>query len=239
MANFGYEEGSQLLSVGIGSPIRNRAWFLPQYLNSISQLDQSNIKVSYIFLINDCIDNTAEILEQWKAEQSNPITLLYYDFNYPGWLRDASKGKRYSFENLAKMRNMLFEEALKQGLDYFFSVDSDTLVEPHTLKALLSAKKDIISALTPVNPQETMFNVMWWNDLNQPTRAGGKIPEQGIFEVGATAGCCLYSRRLMEQCRFEATPWGEDIGLCNCAREKNFSVWCNASIKAKHVMEQY
>lgn len=71
----------------------------------------------------------------------------------PGQYEHCESGSAYSphvwnadnLSEVAQMKNMLLQRALDKGYDYFFLVDSDTILHPKTLTHLLSRKKDVVA----------------------------------------------------------------------------------------------
>ena len=60
----------------IGCPVRNRAWILPRYLKSISDLEYPSEYLCYCFVINDCIDSTPNLLADFARERPGQVKII-------------------------------------------------------------------------------------------------------------------------------------------------------------------
>jgi len=132
-----------MCKVMIGCPVRNRAWILPAYLDCLKKLVWPDRLIEYCFIINDCIDQTADILEQFAKGQTAPVRLVSADSQK----KFAYARGEYSFSHLADLRNMLLREFLHSECEFLFSLDSDILAPPHSLTQLIAGGYAIISCL--------------------------------------------------------------------------------------------
>jgi len=150
-------------------------------------------------------------------------------------------------------RNLCVEEFLKQGYDYLFFVDADTVPPPDAIKKLLAADKQIISGVTcnlklcedgMLRPAPMVMNYV---DPNDPDE--GLMPvvkEKGIEEVdGFGMSCCMIHKSVFEG--WEA-PWfteqfvaekgkkaiGEDLLFCRKLKEKGIPLFAEFSVHCDH-----
>lgn len=223
--------------VMIGCPVRNRAWILSRYLEHLKRLKFPMRKIEYCFVINDCVDETPDILETFADEQSSPVKLIRIDFGH----NQGHERGEYSFFRLAKLRNLLLKGFLDSDCDYLFSVDSDILIPPSALRCLLDDDCDIVSALV-CNGHE-LRNKKIFNILN---RENGKwmhlleFPRDQIFQVDCTGAAYLIKRRVIEryEVRYSASLGAEDIGFCQSACSKGIKIFCDGRIECTHVMKE-
>lgn len=222
----------------IGCPVRNRAWILPRYLESLRSLDYDPHKIEYCFVVNDSTDNTLEILRNFKYEVLNPVRII--NCNLQG--NNGHQRGQYSFFHLAILRNILLDEFLKSDCEYLLSVDSDILLPPNTIKALQKPQSDIISALVCNGHEigdEGIYNI-----LNR--KANGRyehirnFPSDQVFEVDCTGAAYLIKRKVVEKyrVRYSASRGSEDIGFCEDAKAKGIKIYCNPQVVAKHEMSE-
>lgn len=61
----------------IGCPVRNRAWILKEYLQSLVDIEYPEDCIEYCFIINDCIDETPYILEDFAKRQTGAVHFKY------------------------------------------------------------------------------------------------------------------------------------------------------------------
>jgi glycosyltransferase involved in cell wall biosynthesis len=60
----------------IGCPVRNRAWILPAYLQSLEALDYPRERIIYCFIVNDCEDSTPDILGNFAHKYPGQVYLV-------------------------------------------------------------------------------------------------------------------------------------------------------------------
>lgn len=145
-----------------------------------------------------------------------------------------------------QIRNLIAEWAKRY--DYLFSVDSDIVVPKDALKKMLTADKDIISGMYIQRIPDTHTLEIYMVNQN-----GGivNIPSElivqnsGIVEIaGCGFGCCLIKGevfRTMEYPHFyyksaldHKDTISEDIYFCKKARDLNFKIWVDTTIKCDH-----
>lgn len=222
----------------IGCPVRNRAWILPRYLQSLRNLDYDHSKIEYCFVVNNSVDNTLEILRNFKNEISNPVRIVHCNLH----ANNGHQRGQYSFFHLAILRNILLDEFLKTDCEYLLSVDSDILLPPDTIKALQEPQYDIISALVCNGHEigdESIYNI-----LNRKPNGRYEhirnFPTDQVFEVDCTGAAYLIKRPVIEKyrVRYSASKGPEDIGFCEDAKAKGIKIYCNPQVVAEHKMTE-
>jgi len=222
--------------VMIGCPVRNRAWILKEYLQCLVDIDYPEDSIEYCFIINDCIDETPYILEDFAKRQTVTVNLIYENSNVSsGHLRGE-----YSFQRLAYLRNCLLREFITSKCDYLLSVDSDILVQTDLLKKLINDNFDIISCLV-CNGHEignlAIYNILNKNEKGQYLHMTN-FPRDTIFKVDCTGAAYLIKRRVIGEygIRYSAVYGAEDIGFCENAINNGLEIYCDGRIECKHVM---
>jgi len=238
--------------VMIGCPVRNRAWILPRYLEHLLRLDYPSELMQYCFIINDCSDHTAAILEEFAARPGIRAQLIYADLEIPspelsfGLAKGAKslpahERGRYSFTRLAALRNKLLQVFLASDCHYLFSVDSDILLPSRTLTDLLIDDCQIVSAL--VCNGHHIGDPGIYNILG---RAGAhyefirEIPRDRLFSVDCTGAAYLIRRDVIEDFGviYSSEKGGEDIGFCERAAGQGIRLYCDGRLECRHVMEE-
>ncbi len=222
----------------IGCPVRNRAWILPRYLQALKNLDYNHFNLEYCFVVNDCTDNTLEILKDFRREVPSRVRIIICN------LQDNTGHQRgyYSFFHLAVLRNILLEEFLKTECAYLLSVDSDIIIPEHTLKCLKNTNCEIVSALV-CNGHE-IGDLSVYNILNRKPNGRYEhirnFPLNEVFEVDCTGAAYLVKREIIEkyQVRYSASRGSEDIGFCENAKAKGRKIFCNPQVETYHVMRE-
>jgi cellulose synthase/poly-beta-1,6-N-acetylglucosamine synthase-like glycosyltransferase len=223
-------------SVLIGCPVRNRAWILPDYLESLENIDYPSDKLNFCFIVNDSVDDTESILNDFARRSYSPVQIVKTTAtNFNGHKRGA-----YRFEQLAKLRNMLLEKFYRSDCEYLLSVDSDILIPPDIINRLLSRNCQIISALVcnghHIN-DNSIYNVM------KKTPAGSyqhikDFSREGIFTVDVTGAAYMIHRSVIAEHKvyYSARFGGEDIGFCEAARARGIPIYCDGTIECQHIM---
>lgn len=118
------------MKVLIGAPVRQNKIIFNHYLNSLRRL---NGDFDLFFLLHNS-KNLSKYLKSYEYEHcESPGEYIAHNWS------------NTNLSDVARMKNMLLEKALKENYDYFFLVDSDTVLHPDTLVHLLSRKKDIVA----------------------------------------------------------------------------------------------
>ena len=179
----------------LGSPARQDTRIFEQYIKSLDRLELP-CKVDRLFILND-----AENLKPYLKPNE------YIEYNTGDHYEKTEITHRWSKANLDKMptmRNMLIEKTLSGCYDYLFMVDTDLILHPHTLTALLEAEKDIIAEAfwTKTHPStnDPRVQVSCW-DYGQDMcfeHSKETWQEPGIYRVGGTGACILIHRSVFE-----------------------------------------
>lgn len=210
------EGGEMVAKVFIGAPVRNRAWVLPRHLEAL--LNQDGIEKEFCYVVNDCDDNTQEILEHYG---------INYVIHNLGKTYGHIRGQ-YSIRNLAILRNRLIKEFLQSDCDYLFSVDTDVIIPKGSLKRLIDNDKDIVSMVIRNHPSFMAHNIMV-NGRHLPL-----IPE-GLIPVDVTGAVYLIKRRVIEAgVRYDYHVQGEDVAFCEKAKKLGFEIYCDTRLKPIH-----
>jgi GT2 family glycosyltransferase len=159
------------------------------------------------------------------------------------------------YKKLAEIRNYVFS---KIDTDYFFSVDSDIIVEPNVLKELIDAKKDINAAtinndkiLTPDNDlPHVRSNLLVKDFIEKTDENNNKIVEMiikhlldfesnEIVEIDVTGACVLLSNKVCKETSYGFHYQGEDVAWSFDAQEKGFKLYAHTGLVQNHVMCEY
>ena len=243
----------------IGGPVYQEPAVLAAFLKGLERLDLAGIEPLWAF-VDDVGNPASALLRQWQpplgefrifrpsegAEQ--PYQPLSHQWRPALWLR------------VGELKNHLITVAREAGVDYLFLVDSDLVLQPATLQALVATRKDIVSEvfwtvwesgqpalpnvwvsghynLCPILPGETLADEekarrsgAWLNLLTQP----------GLYPVGGLGACTLLSRRaLAGGISFSRIPtldyWGEDRHFCVRAQALGFELWAHTGLAPRHL----
>jgi hypothetical protein len=183
------------MKILLGSPARQDERIFEQYIKGLDKLDLP-CQVDRFFILNDA-DNLKPYLKQNEYTEYN--TGDHYEKN-----ELSHYWRKPNLDKMPIMRNMLIEKTLSDNYDYLFMVDTDLIIQPQTLNALLEANKDIVAEIfwTKVHPDKDdhRTQVNCWdfgqNDRFEHSKETWKQP--GLYRVGGTGACILIHRKVFE-----------------------------------------
>jgi GT2 family glycosyltransferase len=236
------------MSVVIGTPIRDRAWILSRYLESIYNLDYPKEEIILVFLINDSNDSSAKIIANitypWCKDKYKYKNIIISDKHYGFESCDRELGRTTEkFLHFARIRNDwigLFKHI--KDVTHIFSIDSDILVPKNSLKKLIENDRDICSmvisnSIVKRGYGKDITNLFTYNE-NYEQYENILNYNDSLFEVDVTGSVCLIKRKVLEKVDYQAHPLGEDFGFCIKAKQLGFKVWCDGSLKGEHIMSK-
>ena len=148
-------------------------------------------------------------------------------------------------DNLRKMsdlRNMTILYMLRGGYDYWMSIDTDIVVNRHTLEHLLAADKDIVSEVFWTEGPLGEWCNAWMYDQYNTDGMERKWKEPGLYKVGMTGALTLVKRRVFEAgVGYAMVPnirkalMGEDRHFCVRAACAGFDMWLDTHVPATHL----
>ena len=213
----------------ITAPLRQDADIFEAYQTGLDRLEvPEGFEVSRFFVVNDC----AEVIPLIRNAK-------YVTADTGDEYRKTSETHEWTLELMAKMsglRNRTIAEALDGGFDYWFSVDTDLVLDPMTLRYLLEADRDIVSEIFWT---QNWCNA-WEHDQYSPPLERWRKP--GLYRVGMTGACTLVKRRVFEAgVDYTQIPniWkalrGEDRHFCVRAACAGFEMWVDTHVPATHL----
>lgn len=239
-------------SILIGAPIYDRAWILPHWIKYIENQEYPKDNIGFVFELGPDDNETHDILWEWQNSRPEYKTFdaqIYMKVKHethPDGMRIWSAEKYY---NMVTLRNNLLERAtgLSDQFDYYFSLDSDIILEdPLTLKKLVEkAEEDperhVLSPLMYMTPHETNFpSAMSWVD--GPGRRAARILERykvnETFEADIVMAAVFMQHAVFTTARYQWHRQGEDLGFATVLSDlgfKSFGAW---DIYCPHIMNK-
>ena len=215
------------MKVLIAAPLRQKPEIFQEYQKGLDGLIiPDGVSVDRFFVVNDCPEVIPLIRDaDWIENNSENVT-MYENHVWDNVL--VSK--------MSVMRNQTIQRALEGGYDYLLSVDTDLVLEPHTLEVLLGTGKDICAGL---------FWTNGWSNAWKYDQADGYDPEwvkPGTYKVGGTGALILISRKVLEA-GVDYTPipnlrkavFGEDRHFCIRAVCNGFEIWADSHCLPVHL----
>jgi len=212
----------------IAAPLRQDPKIFREYQKGLDSLIiPDDVTVDRFFVVNDCPEVIPEILDADWVEMSSENVTMYHNHMWTGDLVNA----------MSVYRNMTIQKALDGGYDYLLSVDTDLVLEPHTLQVLLDADKDCVAGLFWTNGWS---NAWMYDQVSENNRPEWKKP--GLYPVGGTGALFLIKRKVMAA-GVDYTPipnlrkviFGEDRHFCIRAACHGFEIWADSHCQPVHL----
>ena len=205
----------------IAAPLRQDKKIFAEYQKGLDGLIiPDGVSVDRFFVVNDCWEIVPEIRDAEYVEINNETVMMYRDHF---WTKEL-------VGDMSVYRNLTIAKALEGGYDYLFSVDTDLVLEPHTLEYLLDADKDCVAGLFWTNGWSNAWMYDQAEDNNRP-----EWQEPGLYPVGGTGALFLIKRKVLEA-GVDYTPipnlrkavFGEDRHFCIRAVCNGFEIWADS-----------
>ena len=218
----------------ITAPARQDPKIFHEHRKSIENLivpDDCNIHVLYV------INESDELIPELDPGDK------YVKFNNPESYSKVDNNHLWTLQNMLNvghMRNYTINYCLVNGFDYWFSVDTDIVLDPHTLVTLLDADKDIVSEVFWTTSKDGEWCNAWMYDQCDGMSEEWKKP--GLYRVGMTGACTLVKHKVLKAgVNYDRIPniveslVGEDRHFCVRAAVHGFEMWLDTHYPAFHI----
>jgi cellulose synthase/poly-beta-1,6-N-acetylglucosamine synthase-like glycosyltransferase len=111
---------------------------LPDWLECLEALDYPKKRIVLYVRSNNNTDATESILREWIAEHGEEYLAVYGvygDVDVPVEKYGVHEWNEERFSVLAKIRQESISMAIALQVDYYFVIDVDNFILPHTLKS--------------------------------------------------------------------------------------------------------
>ena len=211
----------------IAAPLRQDPKIFEEYQKGLDSLIiPDGVSVDRYFVVNDC-DEVIPYIRGAEFDVVNNGAMMYQDHLWTGEL----------VGNMATYRNMTIRKALDGGYDYLLSVDTDLVLEEHTLQQLLEDDKDCVAGMFWTNG--------WSNCWMYDQVSENNLPEwqtPGVYRVGVTGALFLIKRKVLEAgVDYSPIPnlrkavFGEDRHFCIRAVCNGFELWADNHCQPVHL----
>jgi hypothetical protein len=218
----------------ITAPLRQDVEIFDAYQDSLDRLEvPEGFTTDRFFVVNDCNEIIPHIRDAAIeiAENGDVYEKTHNDHLWTLELMDK----------VGEMRNRTIRQMLDGGYDYWFSVDTDLILDPWTLYHLIEADKDIISEIFWTQAPSGMYWCnAWMHDQAQGMKEEWRKP--GLYQVGMTGALTLVKRRVFEAgVSYAKIPnihtalRGEDRHFCVRAACAGFEMWIDTHCPARHL----
>lgn len=254
---------NQKKRVLVGSPIRQQPAILKEFLESLKELKQETIELSFLFVDDNDNALSSQILYDFSC--STPNVMIHKHSSSDYYLRNevTHAWNEQLVWKVAHLKNMIIQIAVEFNYDYLFFIDSDIILHPQTLEQLKTAGKEIISEVfwTKWQPDFPELPQVWIEDhytMFHKHRNEQITPEEalrrqeefvmmlrkpGVYEVGGLGACTLLSRSALEKgVNFKEIKnvsfWGEDRHFCIRAAALGIELYVDTHIPAYHIYRE-
>ena len=218
-----------MIRVLLTAPLKQDPRFFKEYQESIDNLIiPEGVELSRFFVVNDCPEVIPLIHDAEHVVRNTGDK--YVKNNRTHIWTEANLNK------MPALRNETIRKALDDGFDYWWSVDTDLVLRPQTLKVLLDADKDIVT--------EAFWTDGWCNawEYDQAKGAKREWKTPGLYKIGASGACTLVKRKVLEA-GVDYTPiplirkalYGEDRHFCIRANVLGFEHWLDSHCPPTHL----
>ena len=251
-------------TITISSPVRNRAYILPYYLDYIRKINYDKSKINLFWVINNSTDNSLQILEKFKSKYNSEYNRIKIVIMNKSNLIEDNRDKKSRvdaiYNHLAEVRNYICQ---KSNTDYLFSVDSDILIlDPEILNKFISYDKDAVSSLiyngylfykTKGNKLPIHHFTNCLNFLHKYDLTGRPIfnhiskyvllkerKNNLLYKVDITGAIYLIKKEVYKNknIRYDFDIEGEDLPWCMCVKREGYKLYCDFNTYSQHVMSE-
>lgn len=229
----------------IGCPIYKRDWILNHWIKCIKNQSVSTENIGFIFEASSGDEKTLSILEAWrKYDRSIAHFEIVIRDDIPHF-EHQNNGRQWTiskYDNMSKLRNHILDRVTEIEPEYYFSLDSDILIEnPNTIELLIAHIKqgaDAVSPLMFMTPIGNQFpSVMTWRE-DIPDKAYRKeyYPLGTYFQSDVIMAAKMMSKNVYKNIRYNIHEQGEDVGWSLNCKHKNYNLFSASYIYAPHIM---
>ena len=219
----------------ITAPLKQDVGIFNAFQDALDRLEiPEGVTVDRHYVVNDCAEVIPAIRGSYEVINTGDVYIKTHNDHI------------WSHENLSKMsllRNATIKAALDGGYDYWWSIDTDLILDPKTLPVLLSADVDIVSE---VFWTQSKAGGWWCNGwMYDQADADGRLKEfmnPGLYKVGMTGALTLVKTDVFRAgVDYSPIPnirkvlWGEDRWFCIRAACLGFEMWLDTHCPAEHL----
>lgn len=230
----------------IGCPIYKRDWIFAYWAAAIEKQTVDLSKIGFVFITSSNDEKTIHYINLWKnLHPEIPYFELIPkdDVTHHEHTENSRQWTMSKYHNMVALRNTLLSEVRKIQPNYFFSLDSDVIIQnPMTIELLVSHIQDGADAVNPLmfmTPFGIDFpSVMTWVD--EPGKKAKRVsnyPLGNYFRSDIIMAAKMMSKDTYNNVDYIFHSQGEDLGWCADAHKKGFHNLYSASyIYAPHIM---
>lgn len=235
----------------IGLPIYKRAWILEYWLMCIENQNHPLDHIGFLFELGPEDDDTHNILWDWQSKHPE-IAVFDAQLDTVRPHSAHEEGKRFwsqeKYSNMVAFRNSLLERAtgLADQFDYYFSLDSDLLIEdPNSITQLIEDCQDpdvhVVSPLSYMTPRDKAYpSIMYWEGKpgGRAIRNHARFEVNSLYKVDIVMAAVFMTREVFTQARYCLHKQGEDLGFATELARLGFTSYTDTRVYANHIMHK-
>jgi len=248
----------------IGSSVRQDPRILECFLDSLRDLNTSNLNVDYMFIDDNDDAKASQLLQNFRPLRSR-VTMVQADDKREPYVKDqiTHRWNEKLVWRVAHNKNLIINHCLSENYDYLLLVDSDQVLHPETLIRLIATSKNIIAEIiwTKFMPDTIeMPNVWFWEQYTIYRRDRGEqvsaeerdrrmleflnmLRKPGVYRVGGLAACTLFSQKALKSGVsykeiYNLPFMGEDRHMCIRAAALGFELFVDTYFPAYHIYRE-
>jgi hypothetical protein len=231
----------------IGCPIYKRDWIIHHWIRCILKQSIDLSKVGFIFETSPDDLATVHSLNTWKRmDKRIPLFLIKERPDIPHFAHEDNTRQWTisKYHNMVSLRNSILETVREYQPEYYFSLDSDILLEnSNTIELLIAhinSGADAVSPLMFMTPVGTNFpSVMTWKDSSfDKAYREQSYPLGTYFKSDIIMAAKMMSKDVYNSVDYEFHSQGEDLGWSRNASKQGFNLYSASYIYAPHIMGQ-
>ena len=232
------------MRVLIGAPLRQDPLIFTEHLRGIAELEiPEGVEVDKFYVANGeraCLP----LLGDGEFVVRDDLVPAFYE---SGESNRDHVWTLYDTLKMCELRSVLTDKVLNEGYDYLLSFDTDVVMRPETLRALLEADKQIVSEVFWTKADSGLEWCNAWLVDGYGVRGSdfAKWRQAGLYQVGMTGACTLIHRSVFEAgVSYRQIPniynslVGEDRHFCVRAACAGIELWLDTRYPATHLYRQ-
>lgn len=217
----------------IGCPVRRRDWILPLWFEHVYAALPQDVEYNFCFITDPDDHKTVDIC----FHHSNPgSTIQFISEPHREDVRSWTKDRK---AHMVWLRNILLDRVRKIKPDFFLSLDSDILLNPEAISAMLELQSETnaiaVGGKTYMSWGDTYHvSAGMWKDHRM---SAWRRVSSGTHPVDIIMAIKLMTPEAYN-INYEYHKHGEDLGWCKALQQQTkHKPWFCGSVTNKHVMK--